>query len=91
MIQIFEVLRVLHDADYHFPVIVLTASLNYCVPAYHESSLTDILGHQQAQAALMARANFYIDELRIESNILLFFELESFRSLAESVNRELIA
>lgn len=66
-----------------------SASLNYSVPTYHESSLSDILGHQQAEAVLVARANFYVDELRIEGNILLFFESASFQALLESLNMEL--
>jgi len=70
---------------------ILSASLNYSVPAYHESSLSDILGHQQAEAVLVAWANFFVDELRIEGNILLFFEIESFQALIESVNMELSA
>jgi len=70
---------------------MLAANLNYSVPAYHEASLPDILGHQHAEAVLMAKANFYIDELRIEGNILLFFEIESFHALIGAVNQELAA
>jgi len=70
---------------------MLSASLNYSVPTYHESPLPDVLGHQQAEAVLVARANFFVDELRIEGNILLFFEIESFQALIESVNVELAA
>ncbi len=70
---------------------MLAASLNYSVPSYHESSLTDILGHQQTEAVLLARANFYIDELCIEGNILLFFEIESFHALINAVDQALAA
>ena len=70
---------------------MLTASLNYSVPEYHEASLDSILGHQQTETVLMAKANFFIDELRIEGHILLFFEIESFKSLLEAVEVELNA
>jgi len=70
---------------------MLSVNLNYSVPSYHESSLPDILGHQHAEAVLLARANFHIDELRIEGNILLFFEIESFHALVNAVNESLLA
>jgi len=70
---------------------MLSAAINYSVPAYHESSLSGILGHQQAEAVLVAWTNFFVDELRIEGNILLFFEIESFQALIELVNMELSA
>ncbi len=69
---------------------MLSVSLNYSVPSYHESAVAVILGHQQAEAILMAKANFYVDELCIEGNILLFFEIESFRALMKSINMELV-
>ncbi len=68
---------------------MLAARLNYSVPSYQESSLPDMLGHQQAEAVLLARANFYIDELCIEGNILLFFEVESLHALIQSVDQAL--
>ena len=70
---------------------MLAASLNYSVPSYHESSLADILGHEQNEAVLLARTNFFIDELRIEGNILLFFEIESFHALINAVDQALAA
>ncbi len=68
---------------------MLSVSLNYSAPSYYESAIAVILGHQQAEAVLMAKANFYVDELCIESDILLFLEIESFRALMASVNMEL--
>jgi len=70
---------------------MITASLQCAVPEYHESSLRTLLGRQPAETVLMAQALFYIDELRIEGNILLFFELESFLTLIEALDAELCA
>ncbi len=68
---------------------MLEAKLNYSVPSYHECSLPDVLGHQRAEAVLLARANFYIDELCIEGNILLCFEVESLHALIKAVDQAL--
>jgi len=68
---------------------MLAAKLNYSVPSYHESSLPNILGHQKAEVVLLARANFYIDELCIEGHILLFFEVESLHALINAVDKAL--
>jgi len=70
---------------------MLSSTLDYAVPVYQEASLTTILGHRKSEAVLMARANFYIDELCIEGNILLFFEIESFRALMQAIDREMMA
>ncbi len=70
---------------------MLASTLDYSVPIYQEVPVQDLLGHQEAEAVLIARANFYIDELCIEGNILLFFELGSFQSLIYSINKELMA
>ncbi|MFQ5518634.1 MAG: chemotaxis protein CheX [Mariprofundus sp.] len=70
---------------------MLSTNLNYTVPAYHEACIDQVVKYQKAEAVLIARAHFYIDELRIEGNVLLFFELESFNKLIDAVNQELAA
>ncbi|MBL4775857.1 MAG: chemotaxis protein CheC [Mariprofundus sp.] len=69
---------------------MLSSTLSYSVPTYQESSLQNILIHQKAEIVLIARANFYVDELCIEGNILLFFELESFNTLIDVIDKELM-
>lgn len=70
---------------------MLKASLNYSVPEYHEASFNTLLSHPESEAVLVAKANFYVDELRIEGNILLFFEIESFITLMKAIEAELTA
>jgi len=70
---------------------MLVSTLEYSVPSYQEGDLNTMLGHQKAEAVLMARATFHIDELRIEGNILLFFEIESFQTLLQSIDAEIMA
>jgi len=70
---------------------MLVSTLEYSVPSYQEGDLNTMLGHQKAEAVLMARATFHIDELRIEGNILLFFEIESFQALLHALNVEITA
>ncbi|MDQ6969083.1 MAG: chemotaxis protein CheC [Mariprofundus sp.] len=70
---------------------MLAASLDYSVPTYQEGYLNNLLGYQQAEAVLMARAIFYIDELCISGNIILFFELESFHALLKAIDEEVTA
>jgi len=69
---------------------MLATTVNYSVPVYQESSGHQILGHHDAKITLMARANFYIDELCVEGNILLFFELNSFHNLLQAIDKELL-
>jgi len=68
---------------------MLQSTLDYTVPTYQESVLQEMLGYQKAEAVLVARANFYIDALCVEGNIMLFFELESFRYLLQSIEHEI--
>jgi len=70
---------------------MLASTLEYSVPNYQEGSLSQMLGHQKAEAVLMARATFYIDELCITGNILLFFEIESFQTLLQTLDAEMMA
>jgi len=69
---------------------MLSSTLSYSVPSYQESSLQQILTHEKAEVVLMARANFYVDELRIEGNILLFFGIASFNALIDVIDKELM-
>ena len=69
---------------------MLSSTLNYSLPTYQESSLYNILLQQKAEIVLMAQANFYVDELCIEGNILLLFELASFHALIDAINEELM-
>jgi len=68
---------------------MLSATLDYSVPAYQESSLQEMLAVQKTEAVLIARANFYIDALRIEGHIMLFFEIASFQALLQCIDGEL--
>jgi chemotaxis protein CheC len=70
---------------------MLSVSLGYSMPLYLETPVNRMFGHQKAETVLMARAHFNIDDLHVEGNILLFFEIASFRNLIDAVNRELLA
>ncbi len=70
---------------------MLASTLDYSVPSYQEGTLNKLLGHQQAEAVLMARATFHIDELRIVGDILLFFEIESFHAILQAIDAEIMA
>jgi len=70
---------------------MLAVTLDYDVPAYHKSSIPQLIGHQHADAVFLARADFYVDELHITGNILLFFEIESFHAMLESLEQAMAA
>jgi len=70
---------------------MLGTSLTFTVPSFDESSLREIVRQRVSEAVLVAQAQFVVDELLVEGNILLFFEVASFRALLASVDEMLAA
>jgi len=70
---------------------MLASTLEYSVPAYREISIQDLLACQKVETVFVARAKFYIDELYVEGNIVLFIELESFHALLNAIHDEFAA
>lgn len=64
---------------------MLASRLDYSLPLYQEIPRQKMLDCQKMEAVLIARAKFYIDDLCVEGNIVLFFELESFQLLMNSI------
>jgi len=71
---------------------MLGASLRYTVPDYLEcEALHLVKGESEDGMLLLAEASFVIDDLRVEGNVLLFFQVASFERLLACVARELAA
>jgi len=70
---------------------MLAVTLDYDVPTYQKSSISQLIGHQHADAVFLARADFHVDALHIVGNILLFFEIESFHDLLASLEQAMTA
>jgi len=70
---------------------VLASKLDYSVPVYQEISMRNMFAHQQAETVLIARAHFYIDELCVEGNVVLFFDLKAFHALIDAIDGRIMA
>jgi chemotaxis protein CheC len=56
---------------------MLKIEFRYSVPSYHEGSLAEVLGQEDQNQLLLARTSFDIEDLNIQGEILLSFELDS--------------
>ncbi len=67
---------------------ILDQPLKYAVPSYTEDSLENLLpfknNHDQA-TVLLAEARFDIEELQLQGDIVLFFDVGSFEVLLEAI------
>ncbi len=71
---------------------MLGASLRYTVPDYLECEAMNLVkGESEDGCLLLAEASFVIDDLRVQGNILLFFQVTSFKRLLACVEQELAA
>ena len=71
---------------------MLGASLRYTVPDYLECEAMNLVkGESEDGCLLLAEASFVIDDLRVQGNILLFFQVTSFERLLACVEQELAA
>ena len=67
---------------------ILNIDLTYCVPEYSEGSLKNSLGFLMSDsqahkgATIVAKAHFEIENLQINSDVILFFEVDSFKTMA---------
>jgi len=69
---------------------MLGASLRYTVPDYLECEVLHLVdGKSDDGTLLLAEASFEIDDLSVEGNVLLFFQVASFERLLACVAREL--
>ncbi|MDY6964444.1 MAG: chemotaxis protein CheC [Halobacteriota archaeon] len=66
---------------------ILKFNLKYSVPSYVEGDSTNLLPPEIGSdtVILLARTRFLIEELKIEGDVALFFELSSFDMLLEAV------
>lgn len=65
---------------------VLNQPLDYAVPTYAEESVEKLLPQSENNASvLLAQAHFKIEELALEGNIILFFEVGSFEVLLDAI------
>ncbi len=70
---------------------MLDTTLSFTVPHYEDVSLDQMIVRQSAEAILIAQAQFLVDELMIEGNVVLFFEVSSFDALVAAMERMLSA
>ncbi len=68
---------------------VLKKRIDYSIPFYLESSVTDLLRsaipHASATVVLV-RTRFRVEKLQVEGNIILLFEVASFEALLAAIN-----
>lgn len=67
---------------------VLDRVLNYAVPCYAEEPVEQLLPIQHSEnnaAVLLAQARFHIEELPVQGDIILYFEVGSFEALLEAI------
>ena len=67
---------------------VLDRVLNYAVPCYAEEPVEQLLPIQNSEnnaAVLLAQARFHIEELPVQGDIILYFEVGSFEALLEAI------
>ncbi|MDX8395039.1 MAG: chemotaxis protein CheC [Mariprofundaceae bacterium] len=70
---------------------MLVSKLDYSVPVYQEKWIQSMPVHQLAETVLIARAHFYIDDLCVEGNVMLFFELKAFDALIAAIDERVLA
>ena len=72
---------------------MLGTGLSYAVPEYHESCISGLVEKNcgNADAFMLARTDFAINDLKVEGYVLLFFRIESFQTLLQSIDREITA
>lgn len=67
---------------------VLDRPLDYEVPYYAEEEIEQLLSQEQSLdygSVLLAPAHFYVKELEVQGDILLFFDVGSFKVLLEAI------
>lgn len=70
---------------------VLKRSINYSLPNYMEDSIDNLLASDEPApdaTVLLARTRFTIEQLQIEGDIILIFEVGSFDALLAAINPE---
>jgi len=69
----------------------LNATMQFSLPSYLECEPHQLITHIQLETPtiLVANAVFSIDELQVQGEVILFFELASFTEILALVNREL--
>lgn len=67
---------------------VLNRSLDYAVPSYAEEQIDRLLPNQKSDpssAVLLAPARFSIEELHVQGDIIIFFDVGSFEILLDAI------
>lgn len=64
---------------------MLGSNLSFTVPSFEEAGLAEIIHKETTGAIMVAQAQFIVDELLIEGNVLIFFEIASFDSLLKAL------
>ena len=67
---------------------VLNRSLDYAVPSYAEEHIDHLLPNQKSEkdsAVLLAPARFTIEELHVQGDIVIFFDVGSFEVLLDAI------
>jgi chemotaxis protein CheC len=67
---------------------VLDQPLDYEVPYYTEEEIEQLLSQKQSVefgSVLLAPAHFYVEELQIKGDIILFFDVGSFKALLDAI------
>jgi len=70
----------------------LNATMGFSLPVYIEGAATELINHaqyKQSATVLVANTTFAIDDLQVEGEVILFFEIKSFADLLLVVDREL--
>ncbi len=66
---------------------ILRLHFNYSVPNYHEGVLTSMWDSQRADASiLLAKTRFVVEQLELEGDIILFFEVGALDTLLASID-----
>jgi chemotaxis protein CheC len=66
---------------------ILQLHFNYSVPDYHEGVLTSMWNfHDKDVSILLARTRFVVEQLEIEGDIILFFEVGALDTLLASID-----